>query len=181
MRLYRVFPAVKGARRDRPGGALFVPAVQGAGRIDNPERYAVLYAAAQPAAAVGEMFGDLHRWVPAMLGPKAYLPGSFMALATLDSGAVLLDLDDPDELSSRGLRPSQVVTRDRGTTQAWALRVWRERRYGGVSWWSMRDADWTSAGTWDRDGTDLVASEPLTLDHPALVEAADTLAIPIEA
>lgn len=179
MRLYRAFPRVKGARRDRPGGALFVPPVQGAGRIDNPEHYAVLYAAADPAAAVGEAFGDLRTWVAAMLDAKPYLPGSFMALATIEVPNKLLDLDDPHELAARDLRPSRVVTRDRRTTQGWALRVWREGRRNGVRWWSMRDADWVTAGIWNLASIDLVATDPLTLDHPAITGAAEILAIPI--
>ncbi len=156
-----------------------MPSIQGAGRIDNPEHYAVFYAATTAVAAIGESFGDLREWFAAMLGPRPNLPGSAMALATLSAPSALIDLDDPSELVARDLRPSRVITRDRRTTQAWALDIWREGAHDGVQWWSRRDADWVTTGVWTMGAMRVVASEPLTIGHPKLAEAAEILAIPV--
>jgi hypothetical protein len=44
---------------DGPRHALYVSPRQTAGRLDNPDRYPVLYAAENPVAAVAEAFGSL--------------------------------------------------------------------------------------------------------------------------
>lgn len=175
-RLYRVFPWVSRARAGEPGGPLYVSPVQGAGRIDNPERYATLYASDSPAGAVAEAFGNHAIWTPQLLAGPLGVPTSTRALAAFDAGGIdLLDLDDPRELVERRLRPSEVVSRDRARTQAWALRVYEEGRFAGVRWWSRLDPRWGAVGAWDLRSLRVLGVTPLTPEHPALREAASAL------
>lgn len=174
--LYRVFPWVPEARDGEPGHSLFVPG-SGAGRIDNPEHYSTLYLSDGEGGACAEAFDYLPRWNPGMLRGAPALPGSFRALAVfvLEDEAAVCDLDDARCLVERDLRPSQVVTRDRSLTQAWALRIFREDRWAGVRWWSYYDPRWGSHGIWAVDALHLEHVEGLTLDHPGLLEAAEVL------
>lgn len=93
----------------------------------------------------------------------------------LPDRAGVLDLDDPDALKRLGLRPSDVVTRDRLVTQRWALAAYRDHRWIGVRWWSYYDPRWYSYGLWDRRYLTVTGVEPLTLEHPAVLEAATVL------
>ncbi|MGI8874734.1 MAG: RES domain-containing protein [Egibacteraceae bacterium] len=179
MRLYRVYAGIASASPGRAGHPLTVPPVQGAGRIDNPGRYGVLYVADTQPAAVGERFGDLRVWSTSMLAGRPYLPGSRMMLAVLRLDGAVCDLDDPDELSRRGSRPSRVVTRDRETTQRWAREIHDEAAYAGVRWWWFWNPDWGSAGVWHTARLTVVGSEPLTLAHPAVTGAAMALDRPL--
>lgn len=175
--LWRVLPHLPAARPGQPGHALYLPPRQGAGRLDNPEHYLVLYLADHPAGAVAEAFGDLAVWGASMLRGSPSLPGSARALAQceLDDAAALCDLDDPAELVARTLRPSQVVSHDRYRTQAWALGIWLERRHDGVRWWSARDPRWGSVGMWSTNRLRIVDVVPLTIDHSAVTAAAAAL------
>ncbi|MBI4728170.1 MAG: RES family NAD+ phosphorylase [Acidobacteria bacterium] len=170
-RLYRVFPWLPGARAGDPGHPPYVPRPQGAGRINNPEAYLVLYASDSPVGAVAEAFGNHSVWTEHLLAGRRDMPRSRMALAAYEIGAPVLDLDDPAVLRARGLRPSRVVTRDRPRTQRWALDLFRERRWAGLRWWSYYDPDWGSHGVWDPACLVLAEVVPLTADHPALVDA----------
>jgi len=102
--LYRVYAGVASTPAGRAGHPLTVSPVQGAGRVDNPERYAVLYAADTQDGAVGERFGDLRTWSASMLMERPYLPGSRMMLATLQLDGVICDLDALGTLPARELR-----------------------------------------------------------------------------
>lgn len=181
MLLYRVFPWSRTAPATEPGHSLYVPEPQGAGRADNAGRYQALYLSSAPAGAVAEAFGSLKLWTPRMfLRPD--LPGSVRALAAyvLPDDAPVFDLDDARALASLGLRPSQVVTRDRQVTQRWALAIYERRRWIGLRWWSYYDASWYSYALWNiaalRPQPEAV--QPLDLDHPAVVEASEVLRRP---
>jgi hypothetical protein len=151
-RLYRVFPWLEDADEGKPGNPLYVAAPQGRGRVDNPDRYLTLYASDEAPGAIAEAFGNNSTWTPDLLDGPPSLPGSRRALAVFDSDATrIVDLDDAQALLDRKLRPSRVVTRDRDTTQRWALRIFNERRWSGVRWWSYYNADWGSFGIWGRD------------------------------
>ncbi len=171
--LYRVFPHSSSARKNAPGHALHVPATQGAGRLDNPEHYLVLYASDHPAGAVAEAFGNHTRW-----GDRMFVTGHGYrrSLAVLETSIDVLDLDDGRTLAARHLRPSKVVTRRYSTTQAWALRLFRMRRWGGVRWWSRHESTWGSFGIWDRTSMRVVDVLRLDGQHPAVEEARDLLA-----
>lgn len=181
MPLWRVVPNLPTARPGKPGHPLHLPPRQGAGRLDNPEHYLVLYLADQPAGAVAEAFGDLAVWRASMLRGHPSLPGSVRALVSyeLDDNAAVCDLDDPAELVARGLRPSQVVSHDRVRTQAWALRLWQERRYDGVRWWSYRDPRWGSLGIWSADRLRIIDVHPLVIDDDAVMSAGAVLHRPL--
>lgn len=174
--LYRVFPWLEGAGVGGPGHPTFVPSF-GAGRIDNPDSYLARYLSDGPAGACAEAFFFKSVWDTNMLRGLPTLRGSAQAIASfeLDPGAKICDLDDASRLVELDLRPSQVVTRDRTVTQTWALRLFRERRWAGIRWWSYYDPRWGSHGVWDAGALDLREVEPLSLDHPAITEAADVL------
>ncbi len=155
--------------------------IQGAGRLDNPELYRVLYASDRAAGAVGEAFGNHAIWTRQLFAGPPSLRGSRRALATLDAGgARILDLDDASRLVERGLRPSAVVVRDRAITQRWALAAFREKKWAGIRWWSAWDSRWGAHGLWDLTGVRIVDVVPLSATHPAVAEAAATLARPVE-
>ena len=183
MRFYRVLWHIPGAAPDERGGVLFIPS-QGAGRIDNPADYQTLYVGNSQAGVCAEAFNrGKYRveWEPEMLRGLPDVPNSNRALAwyDVDESAPICDLDDPNELVARTLRPSKVITRDYTQSQAWALRLFAEMRWVGVSWWSYQDARWASAGLWSRGTIMDHGFEELTIDHPALTEAANVLSIRI--
>lgn len=174
--LYRVLPRLPDAVHGEPGGPLFVPGLN-AGRIDNAEHYTTLYASDDPAGACAEAFGYLRVWSASILRGSPSLPGSSQALATyeLDDAAPLCDLDDARRLVDLGLRPSQVVTRERTVTRSWALRIFEEERWSGIRWWSYYDPRWGSHGIWALEALEVADVAPLSIDHPAILEAADVL------
>lgn len=154
-----------------------MPAQQGAGRVDVPGR-PVQYLSSAPAGAVAEVFAPLASWTARMFESPAR-PHARRALGRyeLAERASVLDLDDPVMLRELGLRPSEVVSRDRAFTQRWAGAI-DKRRWAGVRWWSYYDSRWYSYGLWDRHYLTVAGVEPLSLDHPAVVEAATVLRRP---
>lgn len=171
MELYRIFPLRLGAQPDQSGGALHIPA-QGPGRLDNPDRYSVLYLSDAAAGAVAETFGRLEQWTPSMLEGPLARAGSRQALARFQiQDPAVCDLDHARGLLRWDLRPSQVVTRELNVTQAWARRIFAAGAYTGVRWWSYYDPRWGSWALWQRERLALAEVEPLTLAHPAVVEA----------
>ncbi|HUY10743.1 MAG TPA: RES family NAD+ phosphorylase [Candidatus Dormibacteraeota bacterium] len=183
MTLYRVLLHDPSAAPTEPGGALYVPAQQGSGRIDNPAHYRVLYLGDSAAGACAEVFyRGAHRtaWTPTMLPLRRY-PHLVRALASYElvETAPVCDLDDPERLLEFQLRPSQVITREYARSQAWALRLFHEQRFCGVSWWSFHDARWKSVGLWNTESLAPSAVTPLTIDHPAFAQAAAVLDVRI--
>jgi len=174
--LYRVFPYLPDAAIDEPGGALYIPR-QGGGRLDNPDLYSVFYASSAPPGAIAEAFGRFPEWTPAILAGSPALPGSARAIAAyhLDEAAAICNLDDAAQLNELGLRPSDVVSRDYARTREWARRLYRDRRWSGVQWWSYYDPRWASFGIWDLATISVSSVRVLTLDAPAIVEAARTI------
>jgi hypothetical protein len=171
--LYRVLPWLAGAAPGEPGHALFIPGIA-VGRIDNPDRYLALYLSDAAGGACAEAFFYKASWDVGMLRGQPALPGSVLALATysLDGPLPICDLDDGAQLLERGLRPSQVVTRDRTVTRAWALQIFDEARWAGIRWWSYHDPGWASYGIWAVDDLVVQDVQALTLDHAAIIEAA---------
>ena len=179
VRLYRVFPWLERAGKTERGHALHVASLQGAGRVDNPEHYRVLYASDSPVGAVAEAFGGHGVWTDQLFDGRPELPGSRTALAEIATPDLrALDLDEPQALVERELRPSRVVTRDRKVTQAWALDIYRERRWAGVRWWSYYEPSFGSYGIWDARGMRVRTVTPLGREHGAVREAASLLARP---
>ena len=154
---------------------------QGGGRIDNPDSYSVLYLSDAAAGAIAEAFGRFPEWTAAMLEGSPSLPGSVRALGryTLANDESVCNLDDPKKLLRLALRPSDIVSRDYARTRAWALRIHNRGHWAGVRWWSYYDSKWASFGLWRTDRVKLEDVYPLTLNLPALREAARTIVRPV--
>lgn len=176
MLVYRVFPYLARAAAGEPGHPLFLHPDQGAGRWDNRDLYRAAYVAASPSGAVGEAFAHLSTWSRAML-PLPVIPGAERALGVYrldEERHPLLDLDDPRALLDRGLRPTDVVIRNRPRTQRMARDVFAEGTWSGLSWWSMHRPQWTLHVLWDVDALSSEAVQPLP-GHPATRDAAHLL------
>ena len=129
------------------------------------------------SGAIAEAFGRFPEWSPAILAGSPGLPGSVRAIASyrLADDAQLCDLDDPDQLQALRLRPSEVVSRDYSRTRAWARRIYEQRAWVGVRWWSYYDPRWASVGLWQLSRLTLEEVRPLRLDNAALVVASRTI------
>ena len=181
MLLYRVFPYLTTASEGQPGHPEYIHPAQGKGRLDNRNDYLCWYMSPEAAGAVGEVFGDLGEWTDGMFSAP-FIPGSRRALGIYEVPAEtpLLDLDDAKTLLSRGLRPSQVIERNRPATQAWALGIYNEknddgtRKWRGVRWWSFQRPQWRVIGLWDLTPS-CKKVEELDLWHPAVIDAAKAL------
>jgi hypothetical protein len=182
--LWRLLPQATDAVPAAPGGALWFPReLQGAGRHDNPDRYGCLYASESPVSAVAEAlapFRGIGVLSQAML-LRANLPLA-LARLNLQDGSELVDLDDPDVLTRTRLRPSQVATKARAVTQAYAARIFEEHPAAvGLRWWSTLEASMANLTLYDRASHDLrlIDVEPLALEHSATRDAADLLGLTI--
>ena len=167
--LYRIFPFDPSADEGEPGHASFAPR-SNYGRVDNADRYRVLYCSSDPAGAVAEAFGRYPVWDADTL---RRVDGRGYAIARFTTQAErVIDLDDAATLAAHDLRPSNVFTRNRDVTQAWALRLFDAGIFDGVAWWSYYKPEWSSVGIWNQSVLRLAAIERLSLRHEAVVEAA---------
>lgn len=175
--LYRVFPRLATASNHEPGGALYVPP-QGAGRLDNPGVYSVLYLSDSASGAIAEAFGRFPEWTPAILEGSPSLPGSVRALVRIElpDDLAVCNLDDAAQLGALGLRPSDVVTRDYTRSRTWARQIYGQRRWIGVRWWSYYDPMWANFGLWSIEKLRLQGMSRIRLNDPSLQEAARILA-----
>ena len=176
MTLYRVFPFDTGAAPTDRGGALFVPPPSGVGRIDNPKLYAALYTASSATAAIAETFGRLPVWRADTFVHAGGLP---YALATyeLPGDAPLFDVNDIDALRAIGVtRPTDIITRTRSTTQAWARRIFELGHHAGIVWWSYYNPAWPIVGLWDLRRLQVIGSpEILVPASHTVAEAANAI------
>ncbi len=184
MILWRLLPWQARASAREPGGALWFPReLQGAGRHDNPDRYACLYVSERPVSALAEAlapFRGTGRLSAAMLS-RAGLALALARIELEDDGA-LLDLDDPRVLARVGLRPSRVATNMREVTQAYAERLFDEHPEAvGLRWWSALEASLVNLTLYDRAARSLslLDVQPVTLEHPAVSEAAEMLGLAV--
>jgi hypothetical protein len=153
VRLWRVLPWDPSARPAAPGGTLWFPrAFQGTGRHDDRARYGCLYVCESPVSAVAEALapfrgtGDLHPDLLSRAGRPLALAG-----IELEDGAALVDLDDPRVLTAESLRPSEVATIRRATSQAYAARLFDAHpQSAGLRWWSTLEASWINVTLFDR-------------------------------
>lgn len=183
MTLYRCFAWNQGAREDAPDGALWVPRIsQGEGRHDNPDTYGCLYLADRPLSCVAEQLAAFRgQRLTASILRRRGLPLALAEIA-LDPAAPLIDLDDPVVLRRERLRPSRVATRDRSVTQPEALALYRRHPgIAGLRWWSTWEALWTNVTLFERPARAirLVRAHELTLQDPAVLEAADLFGLRI--
>lgn len=59
--------------------------------------------------------------------------------------------------------------------KGWALRIFQEERWSGISWWSFYDPDSAAVGLWNLDRADLTATRELTMLDRAMIDAAELL------
>ncbi len=179
MTLYRVFPAVRGARPREAGGPLYVARhLQGSSRHDDPARYGALYTSRSPESAVAEA---LQAFRGRDIEPRHLLrTGRPLSLAEIDESRLgaLPDLDDPEELVRRSLRPSAVATHDRSLTQPESAAIFDDG-HPGFAWWSTIEASWGNVTLFvERASRGLRITgtpAPLTVTHPTLVAVADRM------
>ena len=181
MILWRVLPWDPSAKPRDLGGPLYIPRVfQGIGRHDNPTRYGCLYASVDAKAAVAETLAQF-RGEP-LAESLLDVAGTRLAVVPLDlhDDAQLIDLDDPRVLRHERLRPSTVATHERGASQGYAERLFDGHPEAvGVRWWSTIESSWINVTLFDRAlrRVRAGAAERLTLDHPAVGEAAEFLGL----
>ena len=149
---------------------------QGEGRHDNPELFGCLYLSTRALSSVAEQLARFRgqRLLPSLLRRRG-LPLGLAELELADP-VELVDLDDPVVLRRERLRPSVVATRQRDMTQPQARRLHaRHPAAAGLQWWSTYEALWMNVTLFDRAATNLRVRSvrALTLDDPAVIEAAD--------
>lgn len=176
MLLYRLFPYLPTARAGQPGHPLHLHPGQGRSRWDNPRHYHAWYFTQESASAVGEVFQRVQVWQDQVFDVPE-LPGARRALAVyhLPDDLPYVDLDDAATLVRLGMRPSQVVERNRAYTQAKALELYEEGRWNGLRWWSVLHPPWRVWCLWDVEPRCEDVQE-LDLAHPAVRDAAKALA-----
>lgn len=182
MLVYRVFPYLSSAVAGEPGHPTFVHPDQGDGRVDNPHHYRTWYLAYEQSGAIGEVFANMSQWSSGMFAFPD-VPGSVRALGTYSIPDTLpvREMDDAQTLVELSLRPTQVVTRNRPVTQAWALRIFHEMNtrgepvWHGVSWWSFHLPTWRNLGYWGAITPTVCDVQPLSMTHIGVVDAADAL------
>lgn len=186
MLTYRIIPYKKEAQEGARFSATYLPQPDGTGRIDNPRRYKAWYLAREPSGAVAEVFGGWPTWNDDMFkfGSRGSdLQGAARALVTyrLPDDLPFLDLDHAFALHKRDMKPTSVIERNRPATQAWALRIFEEvnyvgdRLWNGVQWWSFHRPNWRILGLWEINPGPAVSVELLSVNHPAVIDAADAL------
>ncbi len=177
MILYRCFAWDARADDRDPDGTLWFPRVfQGEGRHDNPELFGCLYLSTRALSSVAEQLARFRgqRLLPSLLRRRG-LPLGLAELELADP-VELIDLDDPVVLRRERLRPSVVATREREMTQPQARRLHAGHpAAAGLQWWSTYEALWMNVTLFDRAAARLRVRSvrALTLDDPAVIEAAD--------
>lgn len=183
-RLYRCYPRVSGARKGKPGHWSFIPRPQFHGRWDNSDLYDSWYFSKTAVGAIAESFYNKRQWIPEVFltpdgAPRAIAEFSY-------TGGELLDLDDAQTLVRIGVKPSDIVVQDLGTTQTIARGVFESKPddCGGISWWSSQMPSETSVMLWGTEGAvpeglKLLGIQSLSVEHPAVIEAASRLYRPL--
>lgn len=181
MLVYRVFAYLPSAPSGISGHPTYEHRPQERGRIDNNDAYYVWYVARDASAAVGEIFGDLDTWHDSMFDVP-FLAGGKRALGIyrIDDNTPILNLDHAFSLHQRGMRPTEVVERNRSASQAWALSMFNERGttgnrlWAGVQWWSFHRPHWRCLGLWGVT-PEFLDVEVLHRNHSAIQDAAQSL------
>ena len=177
MILSRCFAWNEHANDPDPDGPLWFPRpFQGEGRHDNPDLYGCLYVSDRPLASIVEQLARFRgqRMLPSLLRRRGLPLG--LAELELDDPANLVDLDDPMVLRRERLRPSQIATRRRDTTQPQARKLYEQHRdAAGLRWWSTYESSWANVTLFDRAArtVSVRSVRALKIDDPDVVDAAD--------
>lgn len=188
LKLFRCYPRIPGARRGKPGHWSYVPSPQLHGRWDNTELYDSWYFSRSAVGALAESFYNKRQWIPEVFLTPQNEP---RVIAEFTFDGELLDLDSAETLMAIGIRPSAVVVQDLGVTQGIARHIYEnkiagngppdaEREPRGLTWWSSQMPSETSVVLWGHDGAvpaglTFVGIQPLSIEHPAVIEAASRL------
>lgn len=111
--------------------------------------------------------------------------GRHFALAAFEDEGLrsLIDLDDPQELVQRSVRPSMVASRDRQVTQRISAGLYEEG-LAGFSWWSTLEPSWANVTCFAERAVNRLGlagdPEPLTLRHPAIREASRAIGVRLD-
>ncbi len=186
---YRLAPYRAASKPGQVGHPLHIdPSWQGRGRADNPILYRALYYSESTSGAVAESFGDLRSWSEEMF-EVPFLDGGRRALVRLDvdlPDEQRIDLDDAAVLVARGLRPTEVVGRNRERTRQVAADLFADG-IREIRWWSWWRPEWrnrvllapltdtTPFAAW----TTVTDVEELTLASPAVAAASEMLRRPL--
>lgn len=180
---WRCFPWDPVAPPGGEGSAEWLAPGQRTGRFDLFGKPPVLYLGESEAHAIAEVLQGFrgNSFQPAMLQRRGR-PLAVAAFRTVSlSTGTLADLTDPSTLVRLGIRPDQVASHDRSTTQQLARRV-HNAGHSGLRWWSSLTGEWHTTvlfadrcepGSWMVD-----APGPLLPEHPALAEALRFLRMP---
>ena len=180
--VWRAFPWDPAAASGEPFSVTHVPKSGGRGRFDLPGApEGVLYCAETPDHAVGEVIQHYRGQTlePAELRVGRHALALVGVTLTAEIRERVLDLCDPQTLMRLGVRPDETASNVRRVTQAIAARV-HAAGHRGLRWWSALTGDWHTVVLFRdrmRPPPGYGAPEPLTLDHPAVVEAARVLGI----
>jgi lysyl-tRNA synthetase class 2 len=182
--LWRLLPWDPDAHEEEPGGALWFPRnLQGGGRHDNPDSYGCLYVSERALSTVLEAlapFRGTGSLSPSMLTREGRALALVRLELTLDDDSELIDLDDPYTLTHLQLRPSEVATNNREVTQPQAEVLFeRHPRAVALRWWSTLEASVLNFTLHERAALFLSVAdiETVTLEHPAVTEAAGFLGL----
>lgn len=188
MLLYRVFPHDPAAASGASGHATYLHKPQGGSRWDNPALYDAWYLSQAAEGAAGETFGNLASWSADMLEHPSGLHRALATFSVVDDLSIF-DFDDATNLKRLGMRPTQVVIRNKSFTQAKAADLFAEtesdgsRRWAGVSWWSYHRPSWRNVMLWGTSTEPapltLHSVDPLALTSTPIVEAARALNKPL--
>jgi hypothetical protein len=180
--LWRVFPWNRAAAAGEPFAPDYIRPHQVSGRFDLQDEPLVLYLAESPAHAVGE---KIQRYRGRRVGTWALReygwPLALVEVAiSVDVLQAVNDLTEPTVLRKLRLRPDIIASFDRRRTQEIARQI-HGKGHTGLRWWSALTGDWhTTVLFMDRVPHGSLAygkPDPLTLDTPALRDAARFLGI----
>ena len=178
--LWRVFPFDASARDGEPYSVRSVAPGhrQTGGRFDLGTA-SVLYLAETPAHGVAEV---LRRFTGSVLSPALLRLGRHpLALVQVvvppEIAAGIVDLGDPRVLVRFGIRPDTLALPESGRRQTQEIsRRLHAAGVRGFRWWSAIHGGWHSTILFvDRTPVSALRfgePEPLTIDHPAVLEAA---------
>ena len=181
---WRVFPWNPEVNEGRPFSPSYVPPPTGRGRFDLPVACSpVLYVAESPEHAIAEA---LQPWRNRPLRESHLrMAGHPLALVGVqlkgDDAAELVDLCDPVTLRRRNLKPDQIASSHRRTTQPIAASVWDSGDVG-LRWWSSFWGDWYGVVLFTARLARRIRfgrPEVLGAGTPALHEAAAAMGMPL--
>jgi hypothetical protein len=190
---WRVFPWDASAAPGEPFTPQYVLPVgaQTGGRFDLSTVPTLYVALDDPAHALAEVLqpvrgrreirpGHLKRRVRGSGGldhPLAIVP-TWIPQSIFD---VMPDLGDPGTLVRFGIRPDDLSSRDRATTQRISRTLHDDFGVPGFRWWSAFGGDWHVAVLYmdrvDRFAIRYGTPDPLHLGHPVVRVAADELKV----